>query len=77
VIVLSKPSPFAEVGMSSLMFAKANMDSFFHQHRNQPVSTEVPIGNHDIPSLEARQEMSEHRNLARVFPLIGSDRSVH
>jgi hypothetical protein len=30
VIVLSKPSPLAEVGMASLMFAKANIDSHLH-----------------------------------------------
>jgi hypothetical protein len=77
VIVLSKPSSFAEFGMASLMFAEANMDPFWHQHRNEPVTTEVPVGNNDIPSLETRQEMAKHSNLASVFPLIRADRSIH
>ena len=76
VIVLSKPSSFAEVGMASLMFAEANMDPFLHQQGNQPVTTEVPVGNNDIPSLETRQEMAKHSNLASVFPLILPDRSI-
>jgi hypothetical protein len=77
VIVLSKPSSFAEVGMASLMFAEANMDSFLHQHRNQPVSTEVPVRNNDVPSFETRQELAKHSDLASVFPLIRPDRSIH
>jgi hypothetical protein len=44
VIVLSKPSSFAEVGMASLMFAEANMAPFLHEHRNEPVTAEVPAG---------------------------------
>ena len=47
-----------------------------HQHRNEPVTAEVPVGNNDIPSLETRQEMAKHSNLASVFPLIRADRSI-
>jgi hypothetical protein len=44
VIVLSKPSSFAEVGMANLMFAEANMDPFLHPHRIEPVTAVVPAG---------------------------------
>ena len=76
MIFKAQLSAAAEVELTSLVHPEQTVDTPLQQLRNHEIRGEIAIPQHDLARLQAIQQRPEEGRLARLLPLVRTERQV-